>query len=365
MSQLKETVGQTGTSYEELGVIITEDGQILDMFGRTVEEVKDIMEDAAEEFAKVKSEFILDPFAGIETGVAGRLSGFLGAMDFALAGGQAVADMTNEVNRALFEERITEAQAREFWEALFIQAQLVEVELGGSLRDAAKALVDENIAEDLSEAYGMLEDAVPIDELQEDFETAQEETQETLDLLNKMGETNLADQAEQRRGEFLGDTTATISDVQKAIEEEFNLSKEQVAELTGSFTDMNTEIDAGKTKVGQFSDALDELDGKEITVFVNIEGGLPEDHDDGDEDGTKGSATGGQYTVPPGYPSDTYRLPLRVSSGEVITVTPPHLAGQGTGGKTDIHMNAPVYLNSEANLTLEEMVRMSLPKYNT
>lgn len=364
MMGLGRTVATNVTVYDELGLTVTRDGQILDQFGRTVEEVKDIMADAAEEFKKRKDDFIIDPFGGIETGIAGRLEGFMESMDFALAGGQVVADMTNAVNNALFEERITEEQARTFWEQLFIQAQLVEVQLGGSLRDAADALVDAGIADDLADAYSQLEDAVPIEELQEDFQTAQDETQETLDLLNKMGETNLADEAAARREEFLGTTTDTISDIQKAIEEEFNLSKQQVAELTGSFTDMNTEIDAGKTKIGQLEDAMNELDGKEITVTVNIEGQLP--LDPGDTDGTKGDATGGQYEVPPGFPSDTYRLPLKVSSGEVITITPPHEAATGGigGGDTTIHMNAPTYLNSEANLTLEEMVRMSIPQYN-
>jgi hypothetical protein len=46
-----------------------------------------------------------------------------------------------------------------------------------------------------------------------------------------------------------------------------------------------------------------------------------------------GFATGGSFTVPSGFPNDTY--PIRVSSGEHVTVVP---AGEGRMGEVNVHV---------------------------
>ena len=101
-------------------------------------------------------------------------------------------------------------------------------------------------------------------------------------------------------------------------------------------------------ETARINDELDELDGRnvEFNVFMNrmITEQLATPGQTTGSDGTTGTIgefaghSGADFTVPPGYPNDSFRM--RVESGEHVQVTPK---GQGKGGNT---VNVTVYTGS-------------------
>lgn len=94
----------------------------------------------------------------------------------------------------------------------------------------------------------------------------------------------------------------------------------------------------------QLKRRVDELHDKTITIKVNYheQGSVPEGH----TGGGGGYAAGTNFIVPPGYPNDSY--PLRVQSGERVTVTP---AAQVTNNKSTSIGGATLHITNNITAT--------------
>lgn len=96
--------------------------------------------------------------------------------------------------------------------------------------------------------------------------------------------------------------------------------------------------------VQQLANKIDGLHDKTITIKVNYheQGSVPEGH----TGGGGGYAAGTNFIVPPGYPNDSY--PLRVQSGERVTVTP---AAQVTNNKNTNIGGATLHITNNITAT--------------
>jgi hypothetical protein len=111
--------------------------------------------------------------------------------------------------------------------------------------------------------------------------------------------------------------------------------------LTSSFMPFASSIQEANTQLDNANAKLDALDGKHVNAFLDLHvseiiGGAPYDPNKvGLDPIGGGAANGADFTVPPGYPNDSF--PMRVQSGEHVTVTP---AGESGGG--GININGPI-----------------------
>jgi hypothetical protein len=73
-------------------------------------------------------------------------------------------------------------------------------------------------------------------------------------------------------------------------------------------------------------------------------------------------AQGGSFTVPPGYPNDSYIPPIRLTSGERVDITPSGKSKTGGGTTVVINYSPAVALGDryEAEAVLAPMIQRAL-----
>jgi len=145
----------------------------------------------------------------------------------------------------------------------------------------------------------------------------------------------------------ISDAVTSLADFQAGLES----SNILVNDATGSVILMNDAMTGSTSAVGSLQTSLDEFNTSNAVgatqAFIDKLNSIPRSVDvqvnvhGGDTSGVNyggggyqnlegpGMAGGADFIVPPGYPNDSY--PMRVQSGEHVTVTP---AGQTRGGDT-------------------------------
>lgn len=323
---------------------------------QAAEELTKALISANQEFRKIRTAFIDDPFANIEIGLVARLENILEAKDFAAAGGQAIQDFTDAVNAALFDEQITEAQADVLWENILISAQKLEIKLGNIDFEGAVEALAGALSISPEDAEALLANVIPLETLKTDLEDAKKLTQ---DAVNELANMQPAGGVREDAGfvDLFAGITETAGEVRSAIAEAFGLAEDDILALGETFDDLTDRAEFSEEQILKIQKAIELLESKEITITINyVTNGQPPGVD---------AATGFNLDVPQGFPNDSYFLPLNVQSGEVVTVTPagrtPPASTTTTG---DTNINAPIYINSEANRTIEEMVGAAIPTAN-
>jgi hypothetical protein len=135
-------------------------------------------------------------------------------------------------------------------------------------------------------------------------------------------------------------------------------STAKLADLRQQFVDGKISMDDYQKSVDNIQHGLDYLASHPYKVDVDIELHGAEIPGGGSVQGPKqGFASGGQFTIPPGYPNDTYPLGGGYfgESGETVSVSP---TGQMPGGQVvhqdnSITINNPVYPGNEQTMTQE------------
>lgn len=176
----------------------------------------------------------------------------------------------------------------------------------------------------------------------------QDVTRQIDDNISKIDEL-MKKHEEERMSMLLNVATAGLDeDAKYRIYKAMGLISDETYTLIDSLLEQKGEfsktgdLDAYETAVMEIYNALKKVDGYHATASVTVT------HRDiwqsYMEEGGPMMASGGSFIVPPGYPNDTF--PIRVSSGEFVSVTPANQVGAGQpisgGGATVILQYSPV-----------------------
>lgn len=94
----------------------------------------------------------------LDTGIASTIGKMMDELAFAMAGGGELQAAAEGVKTALLEGKITETEAQSYWQALFVEAQQLQVELGNiDVWEAAKN-IQEQLNIPLQEALDLVRD---------------------------------------------------------------------------------------------------------------------------------------------------------------------------------------------------------------
>ena len=160
--------------------------------------------------------------------------------------------------------------------------------------------------------------------------------------------------------DFLYQNSGNVDDINQALIDKFGIMPEKLGANKKSFEDTAKSLqEKFNVEIGTANDYLTGIfalpDYKDFTFTVRwVEEGSPPNgltYDtsrklDIDEEPYTG-ATGLHMTVPPGYPNDSFYMPLALTSGEELNVTPRSMIGQnpsGGGGNVIIQLTyAPLF----------------------
>lgn len=166
--------------------------------------------------------------------------------------------------------------------------------------------------------------------------------------------------------------TATEVDNIGKIMVSWGLWDEKTAEVVENINGIN--LDDAKVQLDGINQALGNIfsqpNEKNIRIITEyITQGGPGTHTSGNigkaevdagvdlnGNGVIGAANGLDFKVPPGFPNDSYFLPLAVTSGEQVNVTPAGAGGAGGGGNIiHIHVNGTGDPDLVANRVMQKL----------
>lgn len=163
LQRLGIDLGQAEEGHKELGARVYKEGVFYDKSGaaiggweqrqraaaRAARESKQAIEEETGAVEDLTKAFDLSQ---IDLGIADTLADFLDKIAFQSVGGGELQYITDAINQAWMDGKITDQQAKEWFEAAFIEAEALQVQLGNITADEAA----ENITNKLG---GSLEDA--------------------------------------------------------------------------------------------------------------------------------------------------------------------------------------------------------------
>lgn len=147
---------------------------------------------------------------------------------------------------------------------------------------------------------------------------------------------------------------------------------EAIGGLEGDFSDLSTEILDAQMEIDILQTKINNLEGKTIDIFINtIEGSGPATTNPSQSSLRNGQsgvralpyAAGTSFTVPAGYPDDSFQWNTLLTSGEQVTVAAAGASPGGSGGSSsaskvvhnyEIHTHPPV----ETGLSVKEWIKM-------
>ncbi|NSW52211.1 MAG: hypothetical protein HPY85_06880 [Anaerolineae bacterium] len=125
------------------------------------------------------------------------------------------------------------------------------------------------------------------------------------------------------------------------------------SEILRIFQDVFGEVDLTNERIQQIIGGLEEVDGMEVSAIINLItngsiptlggfNGPPQLGNGPTEELPKPMAFGGQFTIPSGFPNDSYPLTdgVRVQSGETVTVTPAGRAVPGSETTVNVYLDS-------------------------
>ncbi len=130
----------------------------------------------------------------------------------------------------------------------------------------------------------------------------------------------------------LADQPGKISDSAKLAEDALARMEEKFDGVGGKADDSAGQVENFAKQVEALRDRINELKDKKVTITLDTIGNAPPVDVGGDANTAKyGGASGLDYTVPPGYPHDSY--PVRAQSGERVIVMPAGQSGPVGGNR--------------------------------
>ena len=138
--------------------------------------------------------------------------------------------------------------------------------------------------------------------------------------------------------EFVSVTSegAVFTDMLNGLTDGLDSAGNSAEELTGDMTDVENAFDSAGNSLQEFEDMLSGISGVSVDVGVNTPSGKIKPSIG------EGFASGANFTVPSGFDNDSF--PMRVSSGEHVTVTP-----QGQGGVGSMNFDITINAGQGAN----------------
>lgn len=143
---------------QEAGIDALNSGQsALQGWTGEVKDTTDATEDLAEANKKAKKN-TEDWLDALDTGIDNTIANWLERLDFMQAGGGEIQAAGEAVKNALLEARITEPEARAYWNELFVAAQNLQVELGNITADEAAKNIRDTLGVSLQDAKKLIEE---------------------------------------------------------------------------------------------------------------------------------------------------------------------------------------------------------------